>query len=290
MTRRNLKDMKRPIKKAADKKISAKKTLQKKGAVRSSTDSNGSKQIKWGRFVLIAVLFTASVAGLTQVKWQEIYQKTYQATNRPLASIKISGQFRFVSRVELEELISSQLDGSFVDLNLQEVKSAIENNPWIESVLVERIWPDSLKLKIEEHYPIARWNDDGFINRAGRLIKVESNEVLVDLPLLSGKDENSNELSKNYFFFSESLKRSGLKISALSVDNKMSWSLYLEQGFELVFGREDIQSKLENFKFVFETHLGKKINQIDRVDLRYEKGLAVKWKESSEFVAVSPGQ
>lgn len=280
MTRRNLKDMK-----------SSRKPVQgEKKVVRGATSPEGEKHTKWGRIV-VGVLFCAlAVTGLAQVNWQDIVQKTYHATNKPLASIKISGEFRFVSRAELEKIISPQLDGRFVDLNLREVKLAIESNPWVESVLVERIWPDSLKLKIAEHFPIARWNHDGFINRDGRLIKVDSNEALGDLPLLSGQDENSNELAKNYFFFSERLKRSGLKINALSVDKKMSWSLQLQQGFELVLGSEDIQVRLENFKFVFETHLGRKINQIDRVDVRYEKGLAVKWKDSSEYVAAGPGQ
>ncbi len=262
----------------------------KRAKVRGATTTEDRAPVKWGRYVLLTILIVVGGFGLTKIQWHAIYAKTYTATNRPLASIKIEGEFRFVSKESLQQLISSHLDGSFVDLNLRDVKIAIETNPWIDSVLIERIWPDSLKLKIEEHTPIARWNNNGFINREGELVKVKSNQVLDNLPLLSGLEVNANELTKNYVFFSELLKRSGLRIDGLSVDSVLSWSIQLDQGFELVLGSDDIQSKIENFAFVYQQYLGSKKNQIDRVDMRYEKGLAVKWKKSSEYVAVGPGQ
>ncbi|MFL0804421.1 MAG: cell division protein FtsQ/DivIB [Agarilytica sp.] len=276
-----------------DRGVKKSKSLSKsdqRAKVRGATTTENKAPIKWGRYVVLTLGIFIGGFGLTKIQWQEIYAKTYSATNKPLASIKIEGEFRFVSRESLQQLISSRLDGSFVDLNLHEVKTAIEANPWIDSVLIERIWPDSLKLKIEEHTPIARWNKNGFINREGELVKVESNHVLADLPLLSGLEANTNELTKNYVFFSELLKRSGLRIDGLSVDSVLSWSIQLDQGFELVLGNDDIQSKIENFAFVYQQYLGNKKNQIDRVDMRYEKGLAVKWKQSSEYVAVGPGQ
>ncbi len=262
----------------------------KRAKVRGATTIDDTAPTKWGRYVLLTIFIVIGGFGLTKVQWQAIYTKTYAATNKPLASISIEGEFRFVSKESLQQLISSHLNGSFVDLNLRDVKTAIEVNPWIDSVVIERIWPDSLKLKIEEHSPIARWNKHGFINREGELVKVKSNQVLGHLPLLSGLEVNANELTKNYVFFSELLKRSGLRIDGLSVDSVMSWVIQLDQGFDLVLGSDDIQSKIENFAYVYQQYLGSKKNQIDRVDMRYEKGLAVKWKKSSEYVAVGPGQ
>ncbi|MFL0801746.1 MAG: cell division protein FtsQ/DivIB [Agarilytica sp.] len=272
------------------KKPKAATKQDKRTRARGASATENKAPVKWGRYVLLAICFVVGGFGLTKVQWQEIYAKTYSATNRPLASIKIEGKFKFVSKASLQQLISSRLNGSFVDLNLHDVKTAIEVNPWIDSVLIERIWPDSLKLKIEEHTPIARWNDNGFINREGELVKVVSNQILADLPLLSGLEVNTDELTKNYVFFSELLKRSGLRIDGLSVDSVLSWSIQLDQGFELILGSDDIQSKIENFAFVYQQYLGNKKNQIDRVDMRYEKGLAVKWKQRSEYVAVGPGQ
>lgn len=258
--------------------------------VRTNNESENAPSVKWGRYFLLAMFLGLGAALAVQVDWQTIYQKTYQATNRPLASIKIEGEFRFVEKQTLEQTISSRLDGSFVDLNLREIKSAIEINPWVAAVHVERIWPDSLKLKIDEHTPIARWNEDGFINQYGDLIYVESNQNLIRLPLLSGEEDKSAKLAQNYFFFSEMLKHSGLRIVSLVADDKMAWTIQLDQGFELKLGAGDIQSKLENFQYVYKTFLSGKKREIDRIDMRYEKGLAVKWKETTEYVAVGPGQ
>ncbi len=244
---------------------------------------------KWGRVVLLALCLGGVAAGLAQINWPVIFEKTRYAANKPLASIKIEGEFRFVSKGALQNLILPKLNGSFVDLNLREVKESIEANPWVKSVTVERIWPDSLKLRVTEQAPIARWNNDGFINREGTLVKVESNAALASLPSLSGDDDKSNTLAKNYVFFSELLKINGLNITALRVDSTMSWSMVLEQGFELVLGRDEIHEKLESFSFIYNKYLSNKTVKIDRVDMRYEKGLAVKWKDDTQL-AVSQYQ
>lgn len=262
----------------------AKRGRKKASAVRGATSiPNDVPPRKWGRIVVLACCLVAVVGGLAQINWGLIYEKTRYATNKPLASVKIEGEFRYVSQEALKATILPKLNGSFVDLNLRQVKESIEANPWVKTVMVERIWPDSLKLRVVEQTPIARWNNNGFVNREGTLVKVDSNASLTSLPLLSGEDEKSAELAKNYVFFSELLKINGLNISALRVDDTMSWSIALTQGFELVLGRTDIHEKLESFNFIYDKYLSNKTVKIDRIDMRYEKGLAVKWKDDAQL-------
>lgn len=264
----------------------------RKKNVRGSTSSqkNDVSPIKWGRYALFAFCLTGVGGGLSQVPWQEIYNKTVHVTNRPLASIKIEGEFRFASKQTVQDAISSQLDGNFVDIDLRQIKHEIEKNSWIKHVKIERIWPDSLKLNIEEETPIARLNSDGFINREGQLIKVENNALLADLPLLSGEEANSNELAKNYVSFTQFLGETDLKIDELNLDNTMSWTIRLKGGFALQLGRENIQVKLENFSLIYKKYLEKNKNDIVAVDMRYENGLAVQWGETSDALAFGAGR
>ncbi len=238
--------------------------------------------IKWGRYMLVVSFLFAAFFALGKMDWGAIYHKAYVATNLPLKNIKIEGEFRFVSKGDLQERISSKLDGSFVDLDLGAIKDAIESNPWVANVKIERVWPDSLKLKVHEHKPIARWNNDGFIASDGRLIISGDNSVLLGLPLLRGDESISEEISANYLAFSEILKASELKIQGIEADLKRSWSIEFEDGFVLVLGNESIHERLENFTYVFDAYLAKKKLKLEKVDMRYEHGLAIKWKESDQ--------
>lgn len=244
------------------------------------------KHFKWGRYLVFLICIASVAFGAQHVQWRKIYHKVYQSTNRPLANVRIESEFKYVSQLELEKLILKKLDGRFVDLDLGKVKTKIEENPWIESVVIERIWPDSLKFIINEQVPIARWKANGYFNRQGKLIKVSSNEVLAHLPLLSGDENQSDELARNYVMFTELLAASDLRVQSLTIDKKLSWTLQTED-FVLILGRGEIRQRLENFKFIYDSYLKINKSNIKQIDMRYEKGLAVEWQQVSQHVSVN---
>jgi len=254
------------------------------GATKSASPG-GQIAVKGKWLFFLPILIAILSLFFFRIDWNSVYEKAYMSASRPLAKVRIEGKFRFVKREDVKALISSKLDGGFVDLNLQSIKSSVESEPWIESVLIERVWPDNLKLKIVEQTPIARWKDNGFINREGELVVIESNKALIDLPSFSGDQQDSKELARNYLAFSEMLKNTGLQISGLEVDKKSAWTLHLKDGFTLVLGRENIRKRLEDFRYVFEEHLVKNKSKISRIDMRYESGMAVKWEYGHEWVA-----
>ncbi len=41
--------------------------------------------------------------------------------------------------------------------------------PWVRKVALRRQWPRRLEVTIEEHSPLARWNDAGLVNAQGEV-------------------------------------------------------------------------------------------------------------------------
>lgn len=263
----------------------AKKVVR--GATRSKKSFTFDQCARWARFAICVCVVGVSGYGLSLINWDALANKIHSTTYRPLANVKIEGEFNFVSQQQLQDMLLSKLDGSFVDLDLREVKAALESNPWIDYVAIERIWPDSLKIRVVEHKPIARWNTDAYINHDGRLVKVDSNSRLAHLPLLSGADGKSTLVAENYVFFSNLLKNGELKITAIKLDEKMSWDVEINNEFSLILGNNDIHKKVENFKHIYDAHLHKSKEKISRIDMRYESGMAVQWKKGSEAIAAA---
>ena len=50
--------------------------------------------------------------------------------------------------------------GTFFTVDLERRVDAFGALPWVRKVEVRRQWPDRLEVVIEEHRPLARWNDD----------------------------------------------------------------------------------------------------------------------------------
>ena len=51
-----------------------------------------------------------------------------------------------------------RLAGNFMTLDLGAVRSAFETVPWVRHAIVQRVWPNRLRVRLEEHRPVALWS------------------------------------------------------------------------------------------------------------------------------------
>src|SRR6478735_56949 len=83
----------------------------------------------------------------------------------------------------LEAVVRSELSGTFFTLDLARARQALAQVPWVRSAGLRRQWPRRLEIEIEEHAPLARWNDAGLVNTRGEVFVADWNG---DLPQFSG--------------------------------------------------------------------------------------------------------
>src|SRR5947209_5878541 len=73
------------------------------------------------------------------------------------------------SGAHLEAVIREDLKGTFFTLNLNQAQSALRAVPWVRAVALRRQWPGRLAIEVEEHMPLARWNDAALVNSRGEV-------------------------------------------------------------------------------------------------------------------------
>ncbi|HEY5700826.1 MAG TPA: FtsQ-type POTRA domain-containing protein, partial [Gammaproteobacteria bacterium] len=112
-----------------------------------------------GRGILIISLFVALLIGGTVV-WREL-------ESRPISSVRIAGEFVNVSRESLQRVVNQFLPSGILRLNVEAVRRAAAEMPWVRRVSVRRIWPDSLHVAVVERVAVARWNDDAYLEADG---------------------------------------------------------------------------------------------------------------------------
>ena len=199
---------------------------------------------------------------------------------RPIKSVVVEGEFNFITKQRATELIGNEIDDDFLQLDLMRIKNALLSDSWVESVTLNRRWPDTLVVKVSEQKPIARWGD-GFLNQRGEIIRVTETDKLLGLPWLQGNEINAREIMQQYQDLSTLLRSRGLEIVALKCDNKKSWRLTLKNDKEIAIGREEVMEKLRRFVTVYDTHLGNVWQDVKAIDLRYTNGVAVRWVTDS---------
>ena len=74
------------------------------------------------------------------------------------------------------------------------------------------------------------------------------------------------------------LRPAGLKIIELSYNNQGIWKLTLSNGLEILIGRDQIIEKIRRFLIIWMATLKSSSTDMDGVDIRYDNGIAVRWK------------
>ena len=68
----------------------------------------------------------------------------------PITTIKVAASYQRVTHKELENVLAKYLSASFFSLPVAQLQTELSALNWIDTAYVERVWPDTLKIKIVE--------------------------------------------------------------------------------------------------------------------------------------------
>ncbi|MAT50540.1 MAG: cell division protein FtsQ [Porticoccaceae bacterium] len=228
---------------------------------------------RWSRIAVAVVSLAFVLAGAAGLAF------LYRHLDVPIALIGVDGTLEHLDAREVEKIVVANMAGGFLSLDLDAIRAGLEAHPWVASASARRQWPDSLIIDIEEEVPIARWGDRGVLNNRGIALEVGEIEGLAALPLLEGPEGLQRRVMQHFRMFAQLLQPIGLKIHSFRMGPRGGWYMTFVDGPELAVGRGQVTDKIERFLLVWEKALEVRIDQIERVDIRYGNGVAVRWKQ-----------
>jgi len=196
---------------------------------------------------------------------------------RPVAQINVNGDFTYVSKQQVIDVITPTIDEHFLQLDLAHIKQNLERQAWIDVASVGRRWPNQLDVTIIEQKPIARWSEQGFLNQRGELIKSVVGKELMTLPLLEAQAHTQAEVMAQYQNLAALLRSRNLWVAGLVSDEKRAWAVTLNNGLVVNIGRDQVMDKMKRFLRVYDSQLQQRLAEIESVDVRYNNGVAVQW-------------
>ncbi len=183
------------------------------------------------------------------------------------------------SAAHLEAVIRDEIAGTFFTLNLDRARAALAQVPWVRRASLRRQWPQRLEVTIEEHEPLARWNDDALVNANGEIFTADFEG---DLPQFQGADARVAEVTARYREWSMELDSLSLAVHEIKVSPRGGWRLRVIGPFgplDIELGREEPGERLARFVAVYGrtiATLARAGTRVDRVDLRYRNGFAAR--------------
>lgn len=187
----------------------------------------------------------------------------------------------------LEAVVRSELSGTFFTLDLAGARAALARVPWVRSAGLRREWPHRLTIEIEEHVPLARWNDKALVNDRGEVFAAAYNG---DLPQFHGPDGTAATLAARYREWSQVLAPIDLTVRDLTLNSRGSWSIVARAGdanLDIALGRDDADERLARLVTAYPRTLGplaRAGRPVARVDLRYRNGFAARLADAGRRI------
>ncbi len=196
----------------------------------------------------------------------------------PVRSVSFQGPFHHVTRDELEKRAVAELTGNFLTADLPAVQQSVESLPWVAHAWVSRRWPDGVQVRFTEQKFVARWGKSAWVNEDGEVVSLPKQDGPQDVVLLSGPDGSAPRVLREYQVLDKMLSGEGLRVDGLELSDRRTWQLQLHGGISLVFGHESPEPATRRFLEAY-PYLSRYMGRMQRIDLRYENGFAVGWKD-----------
>ena len=209
------------------------------------------------------------------------------ALNRPVRRVLVQGAFQRVSPPEIESAVAEIARGGVASVDLEKIRARVEMIAWVDSVVVNRQWPDALRVVVVEQVAAARWNDTGLLNARGELFLRNARYVPPELPLLEGPDGSEGIVAQLYLDAQGRLLEAGVRLTGVRLDERGAWELELANGVKVRLGRLAVTDRLDRFIRLASPMVAKRAAEIGYVDMRYTNGFAVGWNARSAL-AVAP--
>lgn len=245
---------------------------------------HGIRGFSAGVIVTLLLFIFASVG----VAW--VYTGMIAQERWPIRWLEINGPFERVGAEQVRASLTPLVGGSFFTVDTGLLRETAGEMPWISSVTVHKIWPDTVDVTIHEFTPVVHWANGYLLDADGQQFSVPAANDIQGLPWLEGPVSQKETVFENWKKFDDKLVLIGQQIERLTLDARGSWSARLSGGTHVSFGKGDI---FKNLDVLISTWAGLMHGQDlppVSIDLRYTNGFAVLWPQNTDVIAGNYGE
>ncbi len=249
----------------------AKVRRQGKQAKRN-TPASASKSFRWRKsYNWVFLLLPLGLGGFYLSQLEQIL---------PIRTIQLSGTFKNLDQQEVESTLQPYLGQGFFSFDIHHLQQTLHDNSWTQLVSVRRIWPDKLRITIEEKTPVARWDEQHLLSDSASVYRADTG-AFGHLPVVHAANHPPAWALQQFYRLQARFNGVDERLMALQVDSRGALDVDLINGLKIKLGRKDIDRKIDRLVSIYMQQILPRREQIQRLDLRYSNGFAVAWKKEA---------
>ncbi len=218
--------------------------------------------------------------------------------------ITVVGDTTHNSVATLRANVTPKMAGNFYTLDLTQARTAFEAVPWVRKAVVQREFPDRLKVTLQEHQAVAYWGDEDaprLVNSFGEVFEANVGDIEQDdLPHLNGPVQQSAQVLAMYRLLKAPFELLDAGLDELKLTSRGGWRAQLDSGAVVELGSGTTDEVLKRTQRFVQTltqvsaKYGRRVDALLAADLRYPEGYALRLRGvgtvTAEALANAPGK
>ena len=200
-----------------------------------------------------------------------------------LNTIRVGGDLLHNNAVTLRANVAPKLAGNFLTVDLQSTRAAFESVPWVRRAVVQREFPNRLRVVLQEHKAVAYWGPEGearLVNNHGEVFDANPGDVEnEELPMLSGPKGQALQVLQAYQTLLPLFEEVDAVLEQLHLSELGSWRAQLDSGAVIELGHgsmAEVQARTRRFIDTAMQVSSRFGRDVESADLRYATGYALK--------------
>jgi len=240
-----------------------------------------SQDVRWMN-AATALLVVVAVCGLLVAGMQRLSR----VPSFTLKQVQLEGDLVRNNVATVRANVVPKLQGGFFQTDLAKTREVFEAVPWVRKAVVRRVWPNELRVQLEEHRPAAYWQhedrDDQLVNTFGEVFDANIGDVEESLPTLHAPANAGSGESRAMLDMLRRLQPVLVSlggIDTLHLSERGSWSVDLDNDAVLQLGRgseDEVIARAQRFVRTLPELKRRYPAPLSHADLRYAEGYAVK--------------
>ncbi|WP_208431372.1 cell division protein FtsQ/DivIB [Bartonella doshiae] len=229
----------------------------------------------FGSFAVLFLFFVTLLYGISSSGRLESMIKTVISDiGFVITNVDVRGNKRLVKQ-DVLNLLGLNTTPSIFTFNVDRARSILEQQAWIQSVTVQKIYPNQVHVSIVEREPYAVWQHDGIvdiIDHTGRVIVPFQGGVVQNLPLVVGRGAQNS--AKVFIQALSAYPKLYSRVRAFMRVGDRRWDLILDNGVRVMLPEN---GALERLASLVKSGTAQELFSRDvlRIDLRLSDRITV---------------
>ncbi|TCS41714.1 cell division protein FtsQ/DivIB [Reinekea marinisedimentorum] len=249
----------------------ATKKVNRKAKARGATKRR--EPLPWKRWLVRSAKVVLLVAGIVLTGTAAVYLNKLDWHPAPVTEVRLQQELIYQSESQFNEVAQVFVGHSLMFVDVAKVKSELEKLPWVYRVSVKKQWPGVLAVEVEEHEPVALWNDNEVLNSDGEPLQNPSSQLR--LASLKGPENSAGVVMEQYLQFAQVFENAGAGLQEVKLFPRGSWELKLDNGVLISLGDRNVVERSRRVVRVLNLEAYKE-TEIEYIDARYSNGISIK--------------